>query len=82
MKRDAKDDKAARKARADSLRERIGQLMRGGRLGGSQCEDETEPSKENRQGPAQTPRHENPREFIERKMRELERKKRKKPGKS
>jgi hypothetical protein len=76
MKRASKDDKAARKSRADSLRERIEQLVRRDRLGGSQCEDETQPSKENR------PRRESPREFIERRMRELERKKRKKTGKS
>jgi hypothetical protein len=82
MKRDAKDDKAARKSRADSLRERIGQLVRGDRLGGSECEDESEPSKENREGSAHTPRRESPREFIERRMRELERKKRKKLDKS
>ena len=75
MGKDAKDNQRARNARADSLRERISELV----SGGSKAAAETSPAEE---APAPAPAHESPRRFIERRMRELDQKSRKKPGKS
>jgi hypothetical protein len=67
MKKAATDDAAARKARAERLRERIEQLQRGPAT-----------AKQEQAAPGAAPKHESPREFIERRMRELEKKKPKK----
>jgi hypothetical protein len=67
MKKAATDDKAARNARAEGLRERIEQLQRG-----------PSTAKQEQDAPGAAPKHESPREFIERRMRELEKKKPKK----
>jgi hypothetical protein len=65
MPKEARGDRAAQKARAQSIRERIRELKgSGGRTaGGSKDEAERQPSKS-----------ESPREFIERRMRELDKK--------
>jgi len=64
MPKEAGGDRAAQKARAQSIRERIRELKgSGGRTAdGSKAEPEKQPSKS-----------ESPREFIERRMRELDR---------
>jgi hypothetical protein len=67
MKKDATDDETARKARSENLRERIEQLQRG-----------PSTAKQEQDAPGAAPKHESPREFIERRMRELEKKKPKK----
>lgn len=75
----ANDDKAARLARASALRERIAALKSGQtRLEVSE-EDAKTPSRDSDQKPDEdtTPLDESPREFVHRRMRELDRGKRK-----
>lgn len=79
MRKYARDDKAARKARAESLRERITQLKSGGFSKDSEPKDKNRPNEEL---PAGIPRHESPRQFIERRMRELDKQRKKKMGRS
>jgi len=64
MPKEATEDRTAQKARAESIRERIRQLKGSGGqpAGGSKDEAERQPSKS-----------ESPRELIERRMRELDR---------
>lgn len=75
MRKSAKNDKMARKARADSLRERIRELTSGAdRSPGDLKPGDESPSPEGSR-PGRTPKGESPREFIERRMRELAKKK-------
>jgi len=64
MPKEARGDRAAQKARAQSIRERIRELKGSGArpAGDSKAEPEKQPSK-----------GESPREFVERRTRELDR---------
>jgi len=59
------DDEATRKARAESLRRRLRQVR------SAEADTETEASKKN-EPKAEAPKDESPREFIHRRMRELD----------
>lgn len=61
-----KDDQAARRARAASLRERIARITN---------PDSSRGEKLRQDSPADTPSKESAREFVERRMRELDKKK-------
>jgi hypothetical protein len=72
----ADDDEAARKARADSLRQRIASL-KPNQVKPDEASDndsETDSSGLNENGPDEAPLGESPREFVQRKMRELDNK--------
>lgn len=67
MSQDERDDEEARRARAASLRERIARL-KSPNEGGGEAGDDSETHSTH----ADTPKHESPRDFIHRRMRELE----------
>jgi hypothetical protein len=73
----SKDDEAARIARANDLRNRIAGL-RSGQLKPDDSEDDSKSSDQaaNNNADDETPPCESPREFVERRMRELDRNKR------
>ena len=60
-----RDDQAARRAKAESLRERIAQITN---------PDSSRGEKLRQDLPARSPSKESPREFVERRMRELDKK--------
>jgi hypothetical protein len=73
----ANDDEAARRARADSLRQRIATL-KSGHTAAKVPESDSEASgrsSEIKPADETAPLGESPREFVQRKMRELDRKK-------
>ncbi len=74
----SKDDEAARVARANQWRNRIAELT-SGQLNPEDAEDDGKSSDRSvkQTGDDDTASSENPREFVERRMRELDRKKRK-----
>ena len=73
----AKDDEAARIARANELRNRIAGLASGQlKPEDSKAGDKSSRKSAKRTADDDPPAAENPREFIERRMRELDRKKR------
>jgi hypothetical protein len=69
------DDEAARRARADALRQRIAALKPGLRHSETAAEDSESPGsrRDKKPGDEATPEGESPREFVNRKMRELDR---------
>jgi hypothetical protein len=75
----ANDDEAARRARANALRQRIAALKPGQtRPEDSEDESKTQgPGSNEKPGDETTPLGESPREFVNRRMRELDRDKRK-----
>lgn len=78
MSQDERDDEEARRAKAQSLRERIARLRSPGESrAGGEADDDSEtqsPPGEvtNEHAPADAPKHESPRDFIHRRMRELD----------
>ena len=62
----AKDEEAARKARAESLRQRIARITNPCPPGGEKQPGDSRP---------QTPARQSPREFVHERMRELDKKK-------
>jgi hypothetical protein len=76
MSQDERDDEEARRARAASLRERIARLKSpnegGGEAGDDSETNSTHAETPNEDAHADSPKHESPRDFIHRRMRELE----------
>jgi len=70
----ADDDEAARKARADSLRQRIASLKPNQVKPDDASDNDSETDALNENGPDEAPLGESPREFVQRKMRELDNK--------
>ncbi|HYR90040.1 MAG TPA: hypothetical protein VE422_38570 [Terriglobia bacterium] len=66
-------DEQARKARAESLRKQINRIIRPDADAGEESQDQGNPSKPDEK--AETPRAESPRDFVHRRMRELDKKK-------
>lgn len=77
MSQDERDDEEARRAKAQSLRERIARLRSPGERAGGEADDDSETQSSpgeatNERAPADAPKHESPRDFIHRRMRELD----------
>jgi hypothetical protein len=75
----ADDDEAARKARAESLRQQIARLKPNQTKAVEESEDDSEPDSsdpgsEKQAADKEAPSGESPREFVQRKMRELDNK--------
>ena len=75
----ADDDEAARKARAESLRQQIASLKPNQTNAVEESEDDSEPDgsdsrSEKQAADKETPSDESPREFVHRRMRELDNK--------
>ena len=76
MSQDERDDEETRRAKAASLRERIARLKSpnegGGETGDDSATHSTHGEAPNEGARPDSPQHESPRDFIHRRMRELE----------